>query len=328
MKNAARILSVLFGLAFLGAILLNAGLVGKSRAALASGVLRDKPSAYPARYQVIVVIPDTGDSFFEGLLEGIRSGARDADAAVQVFRYSGSSSAEAERLYDLSLRARADGLIMYAPRNDRVAGRAEEAASHGVVLVPVGTDPPIGGSPVFIGSSSFLLGREGGRLICERLGGRARIGVILPSTGAGDPKGEPIYRGIASSVAAYRGALIVAALVSRPGVLSGEEAAAAMLRQNPSINALFCPTARDTVGAAQVVIDLNRVGQVVVVGTDETPEILRYIEKRVVAASVVRDTKRMGAEAMGMFSRLKEGRKPGQVLEVGFETRTAKAEGR
>jgi ribose transport system substrate-binding protein len=328
MKHASRILSIVLGLAFLGAIIVNAGFVGKSRAALTSGVLRGKLSTVPARFQVMVVIPDTGDSFFEGLLEGIRSGARGADAAVQVFRYSGSSSAEAERLYDLALRSKVDGLIMYTPRNDRVTGRAEDAVRHGVALVPVGTDPPIGGASVFIGSSSLLQGREVGHLICERLGGQARIGVILPSTGEGDPKDEPIYRGIVSAVRAYRGASIVAVVRSRPGVLSGEEAVAAMLRQAPSINALFCPSARDTVGAAQVVIDLNRVGQVVVVGSDETPEILRYIEKGVVAASIVRDTKKMGAEAMSMFSRLKEGQKLKEVSEAGFEIRMATGEGR
>lgn len=328
MKYASRILSIVFGLLFLGAIVVNASLVGKSRASLASGVLRAKPSILPAHFQVMVVIPDTGDSFFEGLLEGIRGGARDADAVVQVFRYSGSSSAEAERLYDLALRSKVDGLIMYTPRSDLVVGRAEDAARHGVALVPVGTDPPIGGASAFIGSSSLLQGREVGHLLCKNLGGQARIGIILPSTGAGDPKDEPIYRGIVSTVEAYRGASIVAVVRSRPGVLSGEEAVAAMLHQDPFINALFCPSARDTVGAAQVVIDLNKVGQIVVVGSDETPEILRYIEKGVVAAIIVRDTKKMGAEAMSMFSRLKEGQRLQQVTEAGFEIRTATEEGR
>jgi ribose transport system substrate-binding protein len=323
MKKASQILLIVFGLAFFGATAMNAVLVSKSRAALSGKALSDKLSAPPSRYQVMVVIPDTGDSFFEGLLEGIRDGAKDVDAAVQVFRYSGSSSAEAEDLYDLALRSKADGLVMYAPRDDRATGRAEEAALQGVVLVSVGTDPPVGGATSFIGCSSFLQGREGGRLICERLGGRARIGVILPSTASDDPREEPMYRGVAAAISGYRGASIVEAPRARPGALSGEEEAAAMLARTPSINAIFCPTARDTMGAAQVVIDMNRVGSVVVVGSDETPEMIRYIEKGVVAASVVRDTKRMGVEAMRMFARLKEGARSKEALEVGFAVRTA-----
>ncbi len=324
MRNASGILSVVLGLAFLAASVTNVALVGRSRAALAGGALSEKATALPARFHVIVVIPDTDDSFFEGLLEGIRSGEREADAAVQVFRYPGSSPAEAERLYELALRSKADGLVMYAPRNDRVTGRAREAAARGVSLVPVGTDPPLGGAPLFIGSSSYQQGREGGELILERLGDSARIGVILPASGAAEaPAADPRHRGLADAIQRARGATIVAAVRSRQGALSGEDAVAAMLRANPSINAIFCPTARDTVGAAQVVIDLNLVGQVVVIGADETPEIARYLDKGVVAASIVRDTKRMGAEAMRMFSRLEAGEDPRLELDVGFATRTS-----
>jgi ribose transport system substrate-binding protein len=318
MNKVVWSLAGVFGLAFLGATLLNADLIGKSRKTLGASVLRDKFRADSARYQVVVIIPDTDDSFFRGLLQGLNEGAPKVDTAVQVFRYPSSDPAGAEPFFEIALRAKVDGLVMFTPHNDRTAGRAEKSARNGVVFIPVGTDAPAGSPPTFIGSGSLRQGLEGGKRICAALGASARIGVILPATGSGSEHDEPIYRGVAAAVQAYPGAVIVAARRAGPGVLSGEEAASSMLRSYPGINALFCCSSRDTVGAAQVVVDINRVGQVLIIGSDETPEIRRYLEKGVVAATIIRDSRWIGQEAMRSFARLRDVRGESKPAEAGF----------
>ncbi|MFZ2636674.1 MAG: substrate-binding domain-containing protein [Rectinemataceae bacterium] len=324
MKRAAWILAIVFGLAFLGATLLNADLISKSRQALASGVFRDPEAAETARFHVIVVIPDTGDSFFDGLLEGISDSASEADAAVQVFRYPGPSAAEAERYFEIALRAKADGLIMYVTRDEDVDARAARAAREGVTFIPVGANAPGRSIPGFIGSDPFLQGFEGGKLICARLGAQARIGVILPASETGTAEEEPLYRGVEAAVRAFPGASIEIAAWERPGVLAGEEAAVLILQSRRTVNALFCSSSRSTMGAAQVVVDMNKVGEILIVGADETAEIGRYIDKGVVVASIVRDSRRIGREAVRAFSLAKESGQPPIPVEVGFFVKTAK----
>ena len=314
----------LFGLAFLGATLMNAGLVLKTRKALASGVFREEPTAEPSRYHLVVILPDTDDSFFRGLIDGIEDSASVVDAAVQVFRYPNSFPLEAERYFEIALRAKVDGLIMFTPRNDRVTDRAKKAAQSGVIFVPVGTDAPSGSPPGFIGSGTLLQGLEGGKQICSQLGSSARIGVILPATGSGEPMEEPIFRGLASAIRPFVGARIVVVARARPGILSGEETTAVILREHPEVNALFCSSSRDTMGAAQVVIDMNKVGKVLLIGADETPEIQRYIEKGIIAASIVRDSRRIGQESVLVFSRYKEQQPVSKPVEAGFVVRTSK----
>lgn len=323
MKKVAWILAIFFGLAFLGATLMNAGLIARSRRALAGG-FRARPAAEAARYHLVVVLPDTDDSFFQGLLEGIREGAGAAGSAVQVFRYPTSFPLEAERYFEIAMRAKVDGLVMFTPKNDRAADRMKRAARDGVAFVPVGTDAPAGIAAGFIGSGSLQQGFEGGTRICAALGASARIGVILPGTGSWEPAEESLYRGVSSAVQAYPGARIVAVARARPGILSGEETASAMLHDHPEVNALFCSSSRDTMGAAQVVIDTNRVGRILIIGADETPEIRRYIDKGVIAASIVRDSRRIGQEAVLSFTRLKAHEPVGPSLEAGFAVRTAK----
>lgn len=316
-RKAALILAGLFALAFVGATLLNADLVSRSRHALTSGLLREPSTYETARRHLVVIVPDTDDSFFRGLIEGILDSAKSADAAIQVFRYSGANPSEADIHFETAVRARVDGIIMYSTRKASVATQAATADENGVIFIPVGTDPP-DGAVNFVGSGSFLQGFEGGKIIGSQLGASARIGAILPSSGEGDPREDPLFIGLSSGIGAFPGARVLSVARSGPGRLSGEEAVATVIRNNPGLNALFCSSARDTEGAAQVIVDQNLVGRVLIIGADETSEILRFIEKGVVAASIVRDSRRIGMEAVATFSRLKDGRPSGPAVEVGF----------
>ncbi|HUW71110.1 MAG TPA: substrate-binding domain-containing protein [bacterium] len=316
-RKAALILAGLFALAFVGATLLNADLVSRSRHALTSGLLRDPSTYEAARRHLVVIVPDTDDSFFRGLIEGILESAKSAEAAIQVFRYSGANPSEADIHFETAVSARVDGIIMYSTSKASVVRRAASAAENGVVFIPVGTDPP-DGAVNFVGSGSFLQGFEGGKIIGSQLGASARIGAILPTSGEGDLRNDPLLIGLSSGIGAFPGARVISVSRSKPGRLSGEEAVATVIRNNPGLNALFCSSAYDTEGAAQVIIDQNLVGRVLIIGADETSEILRFIDKGVVAASIVRDSRRIGMEAVAAFSRLKDGRPSGPAVEVGF----------
>ncbi len=330
MKKASWILAIVFGLAFIGATLMNATLVGRARAALASAYLGAPKSAGVAtaqarleseRYHIVLLLPDTGDSFFNGLLDGATKAAGPMGAAVQVFRYPGADSGEAGRYFEIALRAKVDGLIMYAPRDSHGATLAElaaEASRNGVVFIPVGMDAPLGENGPFIGSGSLMQGIEGGKVIGSLLGASARVGVVISAADSGGRADDPLSCGVRSTLATFPGARVVAVAMAQPGILSGEAVIESMLRSNPSINAVLCSSARDTIGAAQVIIDFNEVGKVLIIGADETPDIQRYIEKGVIAASVVRDSTWIGEEAVRTFLRLKQGGKIPGPVETGF----------
>jgi len=127
---------------------------------------------------------------------------------------------------------------------------------------------------------------------------------------------------VAAAAATYPWALILRSIRAAPGSFSGEEAAATLLAAAPDINAIFCATSRDTLGAAQVVMDRGLEGRVVIIGADETPELLRHIKGGVVSASLVRDSRRIGEEAVLAFASMERGFFPPGVIEVDFTVRT------
>lgn len=324
MKRIALVLSILFSVAVIGATITNAALINDSRRALSETVLRDQHLGHVYRFQIMVVLPETDDSFFQGLTEGINNQAPLVDAAIQVFRYRESGGNEVSRLFEIALKTKVDGLIMYCPVDSDPQRLAAEAKQHGVVFVPVGTDPPLRGKQGFIGSGSLLQGLRTGNLIGEKLGNAARIGMILQDPDNRLAEENALYRGVATALRSYPGARIVMAVKARHGILSGEEATTALLQHDEIINAIVCSNAQDTEGSAQVIVDLNLVGRIVIIGTDETAEIRRFIDKGVVTASVVRDSRRIGQEAIRAFALLKGGEKPRDAVEAGFLVRSAK----
>jgi ribose transport system substrate-binding protein len=325
MRRISWMLAAFFGLVFIGATALNASLIGRARSALsgAEPAAREAAGREIARYHLVAIVPDTDDSLFEGLLKGVSDAAPAADAAVQVFRYAGQSPEEADRFLELAVRSKVDGIVMYAPRSGVSAAlysaRSALAARNGIILVPVGTDAPPGVEGTFIGSGSLLQGFEGGEFIRGKLGPSARVGLILPASGGekGRIEDQPLYRGLVSALDSARGAAVSAVVEAQPGILSGEADAEAMLRAHPEINALFCSSASDTVGAAQVLIDRGEVGKILLIGTDNTRDIQRYIDKGIVAASLVRDSEKIGREAIATFARIKTGARARGPVETG-----------
>jgi len=326
MKRLAWALAAFFGLIFLGAAFLNADLLRKSREVLATAGITGSSHAPRASLHLLVILPDSDDTYFSRLLEGISSTAPGIDAAVQVERYLSSSPEEAERWFDIGLRARVDGIVMYAARDDDVAGHAARAEAAGVIFVAVGKEAPRGVLPCFIGSAPLFQGFVGARLITGLLAQQARIGIIL-STGGGAaaPVDDSLYKGVVAAVATYPGAAILRTIRAGSGSFSGEEAADALFAAAPDINAIFCATSRDTLGAAQVVMDRGLIRRVIIVGADETPELLRHLKSGVVAASLVRDSRRIGEEAVRAIASMKRGAFPPGVIEVDFAVKTGGA---
>jgi len=315
------LLVLLFGLALGGATLMNLVLISQTRKALDEGILGDKSAGAVFRYHLALVIPDSTDSFFEGLREGVEASAPQSGVAVQIFRYHANFPEEAETYFQLCLTSRVDGVILYAGSDGRMADRGVQSGAANVVFVPVGTQPPPRSGQGFIGSSSLLQGVESGNQLTRRLGKAARVGLLLTSDGD-DPRGDPVYKGVSAALQSFPGARIVRASRAQPGILSGEDAASELLRDYPSINVLVCASAPITEGAAQVVVDLGRVGQILIIGTDRSPTIDRLVDKGVIAASIVRDSQKMGADALRAFLEAQDGEPFVKAVEVGFTVRT------
>jgi ribose transport system substrate-binding protein len=173
----------------------------------------------------------------------------------------------------------------------------------------------------FIGTNSFQAGYEAGRIIVRRVGDRARIGLIIAGeTEKPDQQWNQNFTlaGLSNALKEAPGARVVAAGLSRDGILFGEETADELVGKNPGLNVIVCTSGKDTIGAAQTIIDLNRVGAVTIIGYDDDPEVLAFVRKGVVSATLVRNAEKTGYEAVRAIVAARDGKPVSDFIDTGI----------
>ncbi len=96
--------------------------------------------------------------------------------------------------------------------------------------------------------------------------------------------------------------------------LDAENLTYRILRNEPELTTLVFTDTNDTLAAIQVIVDLNLVGSVQVVGFGITEAIQDYLERGVLAATIVVNPERIGEEAVRVMTALiRDGYSPGYV---------------
>lgn len=69
-------------------------------------------------------------------------------------------------------------------------------------------------------------------------------------------------------------------------------------------------------------MDLNKVGQITIIGYDDAPEILRYIEKGVIYGTVVANPYEIGYESIRSLVEIKKNRMTSTYVDTGAKVVT------
>lgn len=300
-------LLIIFSTALAFTTLVNILLIGEIREELGKSVLRNSASLKTVKKHIIAILPAISDPFFINLYYGIQQGATKESAGLELLSYSSEVevsqsflSAEAYRFFDIALRSKTDGIVMYFPPGSDIKSFSDKAQEKQIPFVPIAMDQPVQGIPALVTSDSFIQGSEAITVALGLLGKDARIGVILP---AGNPNSfiiseEPFLNGAIFELNRKQQGKIIAAEREEESILGGEEVCTAMLQQYPELNCFICTNARSTVSVAQVIIDRGMVGKIVIIGADEDLDVARLLEKGIIQATIVRDAIKMGETAV------------------------------
>jgi ribose transport system substrate-binding protein len=90
-------------------------------------------------------------------------------------------------------------------------------------------------------------------------------------------------------------------------------------REYPSINILIFTDARDTIAAAQALIDMNLVGKIRIIGFGDEEAIFDFVQKGVIEATIVINPEKIGYEAIRSLYELKSGGYTSTSVDTGIE---------
>jgi len=277
-------------------------------------------------FHFAVVAQNTDDPFWQSVRKGVFDAAMQMNAAVE-FNGPRFTNIEEELQYlDIAIASRVDGIVTHVLDEVRFAPLIDKAVDLNIPVITIETDAKNSKRQAFIGSNSFKLGSDGGKIIAEATEGKAQVAVLLDSY---QSEGENVTQnlrvtGIKDAVKAFPDIDIKMVLTSDFGIFGAEEITRNILNNNTDINTILCTSPKDTIGVAQLVVDLNRVGDITIIGSGDEPDILRYIEKGVVYGTVASNPENMGYESIKSLIELKKKNRTSAYVDTGVYIITKK----
>jgi D-allose transport system substrate-binding protein len=255
-----------------------------------------------------VVLKTLSSPFWVAMRDGVQAEAKKRGVQVDVF--SGASEDDItgqQRLLEdvVNKDYKAVGVAPISPVN---LIQAMAAATHKGIYV-VNIDEKVdanqlkaaGGSVVaFLATDNFALGEKAGHFVLDRVGaGGGKVAIIEGK--AGNATGDARRDGVKKTLATQKNVELVASLPADWDRSRALDVAANILQRNPDLKAFYAANDTMALGALQAVKNADKLGKVVVVGTDGVPEAIASVKQGELTATAAQDAAGIGAKALDVM---------------------------
>lgn len=272
------------------------------------------------QYHFYFIGQNAVDPFWKEIRLGVEQAAEDFNVAVEVNAPRFNNPQEALMYLDIAILSQVDGIITHGAGGEDFTAYINRACGQGIPVVTIESDAADSNRSTFVGTNGFLLGKEAAGLMLAATREKANIAIIVSSDIEKDTVGENLkLNGFLSTLKDYPEMQVVEIFSSQMGILSAEEITQRILQDYPQVDAILTTNSVDTLGAAQVIVDQNRVGQVTLVGHGDTPNILRYIRNRIIYGTVMSDPYRMGYESVKALVDIKTENHASTFIDTGVK---------
>jgi len=239
---------------------------------------------------VAVLLPSERDPFWDDLITALRKAGDRLHLSFEVTRYS-PSAANAREVIEKTTLSQVDALLCFPPDSLDVTDVVNAAEGRGLPVLLLENDLPNSMRRVYLGSSSFQVGHELGRLIHHVLPSLHRGGVLLSQSNLERQtvRNSLFLNGLYEGLSPGRGEFQLAEVISPPGRFAGEELVWSLLRQEPTVQVLVTSNPKDTSSALQTIVEANKVGKTRLVGVGEDAGLRSALAEGMVAGLVTRD---------------------------------------
>ncbi|HHY63962.1 MAG TPA: sugar ABC transporter substrate-binding protein [Clostridiaceae bacterium] len=269
------------------------------------------------------VIGQADDTFWQSVKEGCLAAAEEFNVAVE-FNVPRFTNLEEQLMYlDIAIASKVDGIITHVLDEEKFTPLIDKAVDSGIPVITIEAEAKESKRNAYVGTNTFNLGREAGKLVLEAKGEKANIAIILSDyiDGAVNVPQNLRIAGTKDTLKDMPG-MTIKTFSSSTGFFSAEEVTRRILIDYPEIDTIICTSSKDTISAAQIIVDLNKVGQITLIGYDDAPEILRYIEKGVIYGTVVANPYEIGYESIKTMIEIKKDRMTTIYVDTGAKVVT------
>jgi len=165
----------------------------------------------------------------------------------------------------------------------------------------------------YVGNThNYQDGADLAEILAEKIEYKGQVAGLGGTIGA--PCHEDRIKGFQDTMAKYPDIEIVEIQYDNDSIEQALTYAEGFLQKYPDLKGIFCNNMGNPIGAAQALIDADKVGDIVLVGMDHDKRALEYLRDGVITALGIQDCFKMGFDTIQVAIKIADG------LEVGDDT--------
>ncbi len=190
------------------------------------------------------------------------------------------------------------------------------AMKQGIPVVTFDSDSPESKRMAYIGTDNKAAGKVAGETLAKFMEGKGEFAILTGGLGAHNLNLR--IEGFREAIKNYPEMKEIALEPDDDDSEIATQKAENLLISHPNLKGFFGVSAPGAPGAARAVKDANKVGKVIVVGFDDTPECRAYIQEGVIQATVAQRPFDMGYRAIKVLVEANKGNKPKtKIIDTG-----------
>ncbi|KRQ86368.1 D-allose-binding periplasmic protein precursor [Caloramator mitchellensis] len=260
------------------------------------------------QFHFYFIVQNSVDPFWKEVIKGAEVAAKDYNVVIEFCAPRFNDRNEELKYIDIATLSRVDGIITHAVGTEDFTNAIDRAYYKGIPVITFENDANKSKRYAFAGTNSYEIGKRAAELLIKATNGRGNVAIITNSDSNQDIIENNLkMNGFFSTLKDYKDIKIVKTYTSKMGILSSEEITQKIIESDENINAIFTVSSADTLGAAQLIVDRNKVGEIILIGYGSSEEITRYIEKEIIYGTVASDPYKMGYDSVKTLYNIKRG---------------------
>ncbi len=244
-------------------------------------------------YLIKVIVKKSDHDFWAVVKMGTEAAGKEFNVTIDFDGPTDEEDIDGQiRMVEAAIEDKVDALVLAASDFIRLVPSVEKAkqANIPVIIIDSTIDSDIMDS--FIGTDNIDGGKKLGESLISVVGTTCNIVVVNFVKGAASAKEREV--GLLSFLNNYPDVEILETVYCNSDEFLATQFTKSLIKKYPQLDAFVCLNAYATVGVARGIVEEEKIGEVLVIGFDSTPEEIAYLEKNVIQSLIVQNPFSMG----------------------------------
>ncbi|MBC5649102.1 sugar ABC transporter substrate-binding protein [Christensenella tenuis] len=247
---------------------------------------------------------------------GAEAAAEEIGAQVTWVGPSSIDMDEQVRQIELAIAENVDGIISCPLSPVIFEDVYKRALDKNIKIVNTAVDSAEDTRTAYIGTDYTNFGEQAAKNLSEKLGGKGNVAVLVTSLDSENQMSE-MKAGQAWLEQNAPDVKIVVTEVTNSDTAQAADKTSAIIDTYPDLDAIWCLEAASPLGSSQAVAERGLTDEIVILGIDDTTDVLDLIDQGAIWGTMTQDFYKMGYEAVKMIAAAHNGESVPSVQDSG-----------